>query len=125
MVVVEGMLRYEKTIVQDLIQLQETNQYDLKNIDLIFMKSNILQWIDMLENNHIETMDFNILKEIEDMIYLLNLNNNFSTLTDHISNEFYAFEFMSQEKLKKSGIVMSGKDKYGYQHEVRNIKTSM
>ena len=45
MVVVEGMLRYEKTIVQDLIQLQETNQYDLKNIDLIFMKSNILQWI--------------------------------------------------------------------------------
>ena len=101
MVVVEGMLRYEKTIVQDLIQLQETNQYDLKNIDLIFMKSNILQWIDMLENNDIETMDFNILKEIEDMIYLLNLNNNFSTLTDHISNKFYAFEFMLQEKLKR------------------------
>ena len=70
------MRKHLDNIVQDLIQLQEINQYDLKNVDLIFMKSNILQWIDMLENNHIETMDFNILKEIEHMIYLLNLNNN-------------------------------------------------
>ena len=49
-------------------------------------------------------MDFNILKEIEHMIYLLNLNNNFSTLTDHMSNEFYAFEFMLQEKLKRKEV---------------------
>ncbi len=98
------MRKHLDNIVQDLIQLQEINQYDLKNVDLIFMKSNILQWIDMLENNHIETMDFNILKEIEHMIYLLNLNNNFSTLTDHMSNEFYAFEFMLQEKLKRKEV---------------------
>lgn len=98
------MRKHLDNIVQDLIKLQETNQYVLKNVDLIFMKSNILQWIDMLENNHIETMDFNILKEIEDMIYLLNLNNNFSTLTDHISNKFYAFEFMLQEKLKRKEV---------------------
>ncbi len=98
------MRKHLDNIVQDLIQLQETNQYVLKNVDLIFMKSNILQWIDMLENNHIETMNFNILKEIEHMIYLLNLNNNFSTLTDHISNEFYAFEFMLQEKLKRKEV---------------------
>ena len=98
------MRKHLDNIVQDLIQLQETNQYVLKNVDLIFMKSNILQWIDMLENNHIETMNFNILKEIEHMIYLLNLKNNFSTLTDHISNEFYAFEFMLQEKLKRKEV---------------------
>lgn len=98
------MRKHLDNIVQDLIQLQETNQYVLKNVDLIFMKSNILQWIDMLENNHIETMNFNILKEIEHMIYLLNLNNNFSILTDHISNEFYAFEFMLQEKLKRKEV---------------------
>ena len=48
------MRKHLDNIVQDLIQLQEINQYDLKNVDLIFMKSNILQWIDMLENNHIE-----------------------------------------------------------------------
>ena len=34
------------------------------------------------------------------IIYQLNLNNYFSDLTDHISNEFYAFEFMLEKKIK-------------------------
>ncbi len=31
------------------------------------------------------------------MIYQLNLDNTFSELTDHISNEFYAFEFLLEK----------------------------
>ena len=34
------------------------------------------------------------------MVYELNVNNNFSFLTDHISNELFAFEFLLQEELK-------------------------
>ena len=35
------------------------------------------------------------------MIYQLNLDNTFSELTDHISNEFYAFEFLLEQNIKE------------------------
>lgn len=36
------------------------------------------------------------------MVYDLNYNNDFCSLTDHISNELYSFEFLLEEKLKET-----------------------
>ena len=42
-------------------------------------------------------IDLKKVKTISEMIYQLNLDNTFSELTDHISNEFYAFEFLLEK----------------------------
>ena len=38
---------------------------------------------------------------LPNLTYEINYENLFSELTDYISNELYAFEFLLQEKLKK------------------------
>ena len=46
-------------------------------------------------------IDLKKVKTISEMIYQLNLDNTFSELTDHISNEFYAFEFLLEQNIKE------------------------
>ena len=48
----------------------------------------------------LSSIDTNKVKKISEQIYQLNYDNTFSQLTDHISNEFYAFEFLMIEKMK-------------------------
>ena len=48
-----------------------------------------------------EKIDLKKVKMISKIIYELNIDNTFSELTDHISNEFYAFEFMLEQKIKE------------------------
>ena len=38
---------------------------------------------------------------VSDNIYQLNVDNDFSKVTDHISNEFYAYEFLLEQKIKE------------------------
>ena len=49
-------------------------------------------------------IDLKKVKTISEMIYQLNLDNTFSELTDHISNEFYAFEFLLEQNIKEGKI---------------------
>ena len=62
-----------------------------------FLEKNIIELKNMLSNN----IDLEKVDTIAKIIYQLNLDNSFSNLTDHISNEFYAFEFMLEKKIKK------------------------
>ena len=48
--------------------------------------------------------NFEKIKIISNMIYQLNIDNTFSKLTDHISNEFYAFEFILEQKIKEGKV---------------------
>ena len=45
-------------------------------------------------------IDLKKVKEISEIIYDLNNDNLFSDFTDSISTEYYAFQFLLQEKLK-------------------------
>lgn len=50
-------------------------------------------------------VDLNKIKKISELIYQLNYSNTFSELTDCISTEFYAFEFILSEELKEKDII--------------------
>ena len=47
-------------------------------------------------------IDLDKVKMISQINYQLNIDNTFSELTDHISDEFYAFEFMLKKSRKET-----------------------
>ncbi len=90
------MLEHLENIINDIKLIKQTNEYILENIDINYLENSIIE----LKTNIEDNIDLKKIKKISEIIYKLNLNNNFSKITDHISNEFYAFEFMLEKKLK-------------------------
>ena len=90
------MLEHLNNIINDIALIKQNN-YNLEHIDINLLENSIIELKTGLEKN----IDFKKIKEISNIIYELNTNNTFSKLTDHISNEFYAFEFMLEQKIKE------------------------
>lgn len=71
---------------------KKSYKYNLEHIDINLLEISIIE----LKND--------LAKDINpdkiNTIYELNVDNTFSELTDHISNEFYAFEFLLEQKIK-------------------------
>ncbi len=91
------MLEHLENIINDITLIKKTNKYNLENVDIAFLENCIVELKMKLE----EKIDLKKVKMISKIIYELNIDNTFSELTDHISNEFYAFEFMLEQKIKE------------------------
>ena len=87
------MIEHLNNIISDIDLIKKSSKYNLENIDIKDLEDNI--------NKLKKNMDIDIVNEISGIIYELNLQNDFSNLTDHISNEFYAFKFMLEQKIKE------------------------
>ena len=68
---------------------------NVDDIDLKFLKESIIE----LKLNLDKFVDLEKVNMISEMIYDLNISSNFSSKTDYISNEFYSFEYLLQEKI--------------------------
>ena len=84
-------------IINDINLIKKAGNYNLKQINIDFLEKNIIE----LKNMLINSIDLAKVDTTAKIIYQLNLDNSFSDLTDHISNEFYAFEFMLERKIKE------------------------
>lgn len=87
------MIEHLNNIISDIDLIKKSSKYNLENIDIKNLEDNI--------NKLKENTDLEIVDAISKVIYELNLQNDFSDLTDHMSNEFYAFEFLLEEKIKE------------------------
>ena len=87
------MQEHLDNVIKDIHEIKKTKQYNLKNTDIYVLEKEIAEIKDSLNKK----IDLNKVKTISEMIYQLNLDNTFSELTDHISNEFYAFEFLLEK----------------------------
>ncbi len=87
------MIEHLNNILKDIELLKNSNDYNLDNINIDNFESSI--------NSLKEKIDLENVKIIAKIIYQLNIDNTFSILTDHISNEFYAFEFILEQRLRK------------------------
>ena len=87
------MIEHLNNIISDIDLIKKSSKYNLENIDIKNLEDNI--------NKLKENTDLEIVDTISKAIYELNLQNDFSDLTDHMSNEFYAFEFLLEEKIKE------------------------
>ncbi len=90
------MLEHLENIINDITLIKKTNKYNLEHVNITFLENCIVELKMKLE----EKIDLEKIKMISKIIYQLNIDNTFSELTDHISNEFYAFEFMLEKKIK-------------------------
>ncbi len=91
------MIEHLENIINDIALIKKTNKYNLEHVDITFLENCIVELKMKLE----EIIDLEKVKMISKIIYQLNIDNTFSELTDHISNEFYAFEFMLEQKIKE------------------------
>lgn len=99
------MLEHLTNILNDMdLLLNEGNyKFDDKNVNII--KENLQIFKKSLKkSNDVSLIDLLKVKEVSNLIYELNVDNFFSTLTDHMSNELYAFEFLLQEELKRKEV---------------------
>ena len=95
------MIKHLDNILVKIDLLSENNNYELKyDFDVIkSVRQTIREFKDILQKN-IMAIDLQKVKEISEIIYDLNNDNLFSDFTDSISTEYYAFQFLLQEKLK-------------------------
>lgn len=88
-------------ILNDIVLLNNSD-YKINNKNINIIKNNLKTFKDSLDSdNDVLLINLAKLKETSNLIYELNTENSFSELTDRISNELYAFEFLLQEKLKE------------------------
>lgn len=87
------MLEHLDNIIKDINIIKESSNYNLDNVDIHYLENKIN---DLKDNINLE-----FVKELANIIYQLNIDNTFSELTDHISNEFYAFEFLLEQNNKE------------------------
>lgn len=92
------MSEHLNNILKDLEMLVNNEKYEFSMNDVNYIKKNINFFLNL---QAMEKIDFEILKEVANKIYDLNLTNSFCALTDHISNELYAFEFLLQKSLER------------------------
>lgn len=95
------MIKHLDNILVKIDLWSENNNYELKyDFDVIkSVRQTIREFKDILQKN-IMAIDLQKVKEISEIIYDLNNDNLFSDFTDSISTEYYAFQFLLQEKLK-------------------------
>lgn len=100
---VNGMIKHLDNILIKIDLMSETNNYKLKyDFNVIKqLKNTLTEFKNIFQNNNIMAIDLKKVKEVSEIIYDLNYDNLFSDFTDSISNEYYAFEFLLQEKLKE------------------------
>lgn len=94
------MIEHLDNIIDDINLIKKANKYNLEHIDIELLEKSIIT----LKMELGENIDLNKVNVISKAIYELNMDNTFSELTDHISNEFYAFEFMLEQKIKEEKI---------------------
>ena len=87
------MLEHLESIINDIKLIKKSDKYNLEHIDINLLEMSIIE----LKND----LDLDKINTISNTIYELNVDNTFSELTDHISNEFYAFEFLLEQKIKE------------------------
>ena len=87
------MIEHLNNIISDIDLIKKSSKYNLENIDIKDLEDNI--------NKLKKNIDLDIVDMTSGIIYDLNLKNDFSDLTDHISNKFYAFKFMLEQKIKE------------------------
>ena len=92
------MIYHLDNIIKDIQLLKKEDKYNLKNVDIVFLENSIVE----IKKNLKKEIDLEKVKIISNNIYQLNVDNDFSKVTDHISNEFYAFEFLLEQKLEKT-----------------------
>lgn len=90
------MKEHLNNILNKLDLLDSNYKYSKEKIKLINDLIN-----EFLSNDNFEYLNLQKVKTVSNLIYELNYNNSFSQLTDSISNDFYAFEFLLQNELKK------------------------
>lgn len=99
------MLEHLNNILKDIDLLLNDNKYKIDNKKVNTVREYVQSFKEILKkSNDILLIDLLKVKEVSNLIYDLNNDNLFSTLTDHISNELYAFEFLLQEELKRKEI---------------------
>ena len=92
------MVEHLDNIIEDIQLLKKEGKYNLKNVDIVFLENSIVE----IKKDLQKEIDLEKVKMISNNIYQLNVDNDFSKVTDHISNEFYAFEFLLEQKLEKT-----------------------
>lgn len=99
------MLEHLTSILNDIDLLLNDGNYIFNNNYINIIKENLQTFKEGLEkSNDVLLINLSKVKETSDLIYELNSANSFSTLTDHMSNELYAFEFLLQEELKRKEV---------------------
>ncbi len=86
-----------KIHLQNIILIIDT-MYN--NVDFINQRDQL----NVIKNNIISiinNIDLELVKKTSDLIYDLNVANFFDTLTDKISNEYYAFQFLLEKSIKE------------------------
>lgn len=93
------MLEHLDNVIEDI---QKIKKYicNLENTDIYELEKIIIEIKESLK----KAIDLKKVKMVSEMIYQLNIDNTFSELTDHISNEFYAFEFLLEQSIKEGKI---------------------
>lgn len=101
------MLERLENIINDIKLIKKSDKYNLEHIDINLLEMSIIE----LKNDLDKNINLDKINTISNTIYELNVDNTFSELTDHISNEFYAFEFLLEQKIKEENYNMGEKDK--------------
>ena len=91
------MLEHLESIINDIKLIKKSDKYNLEHIDINLLKMSIIE----LKNDLDKNINLDKINTTSNTIYELNVDNTFSELTDHISNEFYAFEFLLEQKIKE------------------------
>lgn len=71
------MIEHLNNIINAINLIKKSSKYNLENIDIKNLEDNI--------NKLKKNLDIDIVNDISGIIYELNLQNDFSNLTDHIS----------------------------------------
>lgn len=90
------MLEHLESIINDIKLIKKSDKYNLEHIDINLLEMSIIE----LKNDLDKNINLDKINTISNTIYELNIDNTFSELTDHISNKFYAFEFLLEQKIK-------------------------
>lgn len=91
------MLERLENIINDIKLIKKSDKYNLEHIDINLLEMSIIE----LKNDLDKNINLDKINTISNTIYELNVDNTFSELTDHISNKFYAFEFLLEQKIKE------------------------
>lgn len=91
------MLEHLDNIINDINLIKKSGKYNLCHIDINLLENNLIELKNDLEKN----IDLEKVKTISKAIYELNVDNTFFELTEHISNELYAFEFILEQNIKE------------------------
>ena len=99
---IDEMICHLDNALKNINILLNEQDYESDELNICCIKEEIINLKFCLKKiNDVSNINIEKVKKISNMIYDLNYENSFSVITDSISNEFYAFEFILQEMLIK------------------------